>query len=152
MLGFYAASTGSQSWPTCQQAFKREFLSRAIPVTKYSSRPSIVFMSLSSILKPPMSAFCCIRSFFVLFGRGTKPCCTLHLTISCPGLQPYFFDSSTIFGCFILNALASGAYASTMMSFFSQCSVSFERVLNGCTSIWLTAGFILGLLDSNSSI
>lgn len=40
-------------------------------MTRYSSSPSIVWMSATSISKPPMFAFWTIRSFFTLLGRGT---------------------------------------------------------------------------------
>lgn len=41
------------------------------PVTRYSSKPSIVAMSASSIANPPISAFSLILSFRTLFGSGT---------------------------------------------------------------------------------
>lgn len=76
-----------------------------------------------------------ILSFLTLLGRGTKPCCKLHLTNSWAEVQPYLVLSSTTFGCSMRKALASGAYASTTMSFCWQRLVMFCRVLNGWTSI-----------------
>lgn len=82
---------------------------RNSPVTRYSSNPSIVSMSPSSITKPPISEFSTIRSFLMLLGSGTKPCCRLQRTKSWPGVHEYFLDRATIFGCFMRNARTSGA-------------------------------------------
>jgi hypothetical protein len=120
------------------------------PVTRYSSSPSMVCMSPSSIEKPPTSEFSTILASCTLFGRGTKPCCKLQRTNSCPGVQPYLLARCTMVGCFIFNARTSGAYASTTISCAKQYEVMSLRVLKGCTSIWFTAGSTRGL-ESRSS-
>jgi hypothetical protein len=114
---FQSASVGSQS------------------VTKYSSKPSIVFISSAPTSNPSTFPLATILSFVTLLGKGTYPCCRLHLIKSCAGVQAYLFDNSTIFGCFIRRARASGAYASTTISCWAQNEVISVRVLKGWTSI-----------------
>src|SRR4051812_25919008 len=51
-------------------------------------------MSPSSILKCEICPFASILpSFVMLFGSGMKPCCRLHLIISCADVHQYFFES-----------------------------------------------------------
>lgn len=101
---------------------------------------SKAFISSSEISNPPIFAFSTILSFFTLFGNGTYPCWIDHRTISCAVVHPYFSAIITNVGFVIRNALARGAYASTVIPLFLQNVTRSGRVLKGWTSIWFTDG------------
>lgn len=127
--------------------------------------------SSSDISKPLTSTFSTSRSFLTLLGsvimlfcrdhltRAQSASwvhqnghCVTHLTNSCAGVQPYALARLTILGCLIRIALASGAYASTLMSCLAHVSRMEVCVLKGCTSIWLMTGCTFGPDAMSSSI
>lgn len=127
--------------------------------------------SSSEISKPLTSTFSTSRSFLTLLGSVIMLFCrdhltgaqsasrvyqdghrATHLTNSCAGVHSYALARLTILGCLIRMALASGAYASTLMSCLAQVSRMEVCVLKGCTSIWLITGCTFGPDATSSSI